>query len=356
MSESIKKKDITYISALKTICMLCVTIGHCMYFYTTNPFVPVRAEVSSDIAVYFCGFLDVTVIAGFIFASGFLMSERAKRRKIAILPDIWNRTKRLLVPYYLFGLFWLVPTYTIFDFVCFGRESGTGFLEGVKLMALGVFSDHMWFLWLLIWISIFWTIVGGLLKGKMPIVGLLLGIAFALVDRFLLGDFPYFKISQVADYTMVFFVGAFASDIRGKLESIKKSYMLIFSAVCLGFAIAYIIINPGWFVFWWIIKIFGGLMGFTFFMGIRDTSAFVKINDSKVWNYLKENSMLIYLFNNPYPYLYFRLLYPYIGKNPVPCMLANIVLSYASILLTVEIYRRIRSLIIGIIRSGRKEQ
>ena len=54
---------------------------------------------------------------------------------------IRKKTVRLLIPYFVYGTLWLVPTYTFFDIPNFGRDKGASLLDGYIAMALGKFSD-----------------------------------------------------------------------------------------------------------------------------------------------------------------------------------------------------------------------
>ena len=143
-----KAKRFNYISDTKAVCLLGVILFHCMLFYADNPFFPERADFISKPVVVICSILDSTVVEGFVFCSGFLYVNSAFGKSKTVFQDIYSKVRRLIVPYLLMGTFWLVPLYTFFDITTFGRTKGMGYLEGYKYMLLGVFSDHLWFLFL----------------------------------------------------------------------------------------------------------------------------------------------------------------------------------------------------------------
>ena len=148
-----ERKRFDYISDLKTICLIGVVLGHCLLFYAGNPFFPETADFISSGAVLTGAFLDAALISSFVFCSGFLFANSISRKNRTVMQSLAERTKRLLIPYYIYGALWIVPLYTFFNIKCFGRPENAGYLEGYKYMLLGCFSDHLWFLWMLFWVS-----------------------------------------------------------------------------------------------------------------------------------------------------------------------------------------------------------
>lgn len=338
MSEGRKTKEFRYITLLKTCSLIFVVVDHCMLFYADNPFFSMRADNPSEVVKAICDFLDVVVIAGFVLASGFLS---ASGRPKSIPGRIGERAKRLLIPYYLYGCLWLVPLYTIFDFTTFGRESGMGLVDGYIQMAVGVFADHLWFLWMLFWISLFWILCQGLLKKERLIMGLIVGTAMALADQYLLAGIPYFKINQIAPYILCFFSGVVLFCYREELEAMNILTAAGITVILFMAVTAYCLLHPSAFVWLWIIKIIGALMCFFLFMVISKLRLFVKGGENPVWKFIERNSMDIYLFNMPFPYLFFRMIYPYVGDNAALCIVVNMILSFASIFAIVAVKEKL---------------
>lgn len=104
------------------------------------------ADYENGTATYLCNILNFTVVPIFVFCSGFLFQTSMQNKKTGIPATILKRTKRLLIPLFLYGLLWLVPTYTAFDIPAYGRPEGTSLLSGYKAMLLGQFCDLSWFL------------------------------------------------------------------------------------------------------------------------------------------------------------------------------------------------------------------
>ncbi len=354
-SEKEYSNYISYISTSKIISLLCVLIFHCCLFFANNPFWPTRAEKTSTVAYYLCEYMDLTIIATFVMASGYLFSEKLKRKKITIPGEIAAKTKQYIGNYLIYGALWLVPTYTLFDFSCFGRESGTSLLDGYYLMVMGVFSDHLWFLWMLFWIAIFWILCHKLLKGWGLPAAALIGMGYALFAQFVLADAPYFKISQIGQYVMVYFAGILLSHFKDAYEKLSGIVLGIIICVSFGLMTAYIIIKPEYFIWNWLIKIVAGLFIISIFRLMSVTKFYKDTGKTRIWKYLKKYSFEIYLFNMPFPYLYFRIIYPFTGSIPAVCIILNILLSFVSILCTVQICVVIKNFIKKVFASGKEK-
>ena len=85
-----------------------------------------------------------------------------------------------------------MPLYTLFDISCWGREYGDSWLESYKSMALGVFSDHLWFLLMLYWVSLVFILMIPLLRKDLIIVMGLITLGLAVVIE-LFCTFEYYK-------------------------------------------------------------------------------------------------------------------------------------------------------------------
>ncbi|MCR5476310.1 MAG: acyltransferase [Lachnospiraceae bacterium] len=345
-------KRYTFISEMKTIALMLVVVSHCMLFYGDNMFWPELADFQSPAVIAIYGVIDASVLSAFMLASGFLLAASCAKKKRTMWQMALERTKRMLVPYYLYGALWLVPTYTFFDIVAFGREKGTGFWQGFVAMLLGQFSDHLWFLWLLIWIALFFVFTRALQDRKKVWILLVLTLVYALIVRYLLADFPYFKLSQVAPFLPCFWLGICLFQFEKEMEKIPQWGYVSIAVVCLALIVCYDnyqaaqaaagVSLPYW-VFW-VVRFIGALMMYSFFRFFERTKVSEKLVATKAWIYTDRHSMNIYLLNCPFNYVYFRILYPRIGQNVFLCVMANIVLTFTSIYLTVWIQDLIKGL------------
>lgn len=92
------KRDI-FIDNLRGICMIAMILIHTSYFYISEPLVYTLWNI--------CQF----AVPGFVFCSFYLFFKREPSfQKNSFLPYFIKRLKRLLLPYYIFALFYLVIT------------------------------------------------------------------------------------------------------------------------------------------------------------------------------------------------------------------------------------------------------
>ncbi len=342
-------KRINYISDIKTICTFLVFFWHCALFYENNPYFPESTGIVSPAATFLGNIFNITLIASFVFCAGFLYARSLGKNKRTIPQSILERSKRLLVSYYIIGIIWLVPLYTLLDIKSFGRPENAGLAEGYKSMALGQFSDHLWFLWMLFWVALFFILLSPLIKsGKMTIVITITIVAAFIVDLYLF-DFPYFKLSQIAPYLLCYCLGIWCfnkkEDIEKQSVNMHRIEALIFFAIVLLYALV-VSHDPQklqHFTVMYIARPVGALFVFFLFLVLSKSERWEKITDAKVYRYVREHQLDIYLIHMPLPYVFSRLLRPYIGGYPWPCIIISYVLVLACGMMLVCLYEWIAS-------------
>ena len=323
--------------------MLLVMFSHCMLFYGNEMMFPEKAEFSSPTVIAICKVMDIILMASFVFCSGFLYAAGfAKNRTMT--EEIRSRAKRLLIPYYLYGTFMLVPVYTFFDFSCYGRDRGTSLAQGCKNMLLGIFSDHLWFLWLLFWITLFFILIKPLLKGKGLMIAALLTFGFLLVVVFLLKDFPYFKLSQIAPYLFSYLSGIVFFYLDGRINKLPWIVILMTGALLFTVIIVYCIFKPDSYPLFIVMKTIGGIMPYFIFLAVSKTGADKPVTVGKIYKYLEEHCLHMYLWSMPFIYFYFRKLYPLIGRNTALCILMNMIFSTGSVIVVIYFQEKVISL------------
>ena len=201
-------KKYNYIDFMKTTAMFMVIVAHCALFFSGNEFWLIRADQESKILRWTSNFVVLAVIPIFTFATGFLLQLSLQKNKDGIVGLIKKKAVRLLIPYFIYGTLWLVPTYTLFNIPNFGRDKGASLIDGYKAMALGKFSDVAWYLLMMFWVTVIWILLNRLLKKENLIYGAIASVVLYFAAHFLLAQIDYYKISQIDIYIIVFFVGA----------------------------------------------------------------------------------------------------------------------------------------------------
>ena len=339
-----KAKRFNYISDTKAVCLLGVILFHCMLFYADNPFFPERADFISKPVVVICSILDSTVVEGFVFCSGFLYVNSAFGKSKTVFQDIYSKVRRLIVPYLLMGTFWLVPLYTFFDITTFGRTKGMGYLEGYKYMLLGVFSDHLWFLLMLFWVSVIFILMKPLILDKkfLPISGAVT-LAAAFLVKFPLSGFPYYKFNQIPPYLLCYYLGICAWHFRDKLEALPAKADLLISALLFPLTVFYNDLSAKSFVWGWICRSAGAVMMLFIFLGFYRLNISERLGKKGFWLYMQRHSFYLYLFNLPFSYLFFRLFYPLVGHMTFLCILLNFIMCMLAQCTIVQILNRLNS-------------
>lgn len=331
------------ISEAKTVSLFLVIISHCMLFYANNQFFLERADIYSPLTAFLFGIIDVSVIPAFTICSGYLFIASQKRRPRSIGQNILERAKRLLIPYFLYGALWVVPLYTLFDIKAFGRPDHADLLTGYKYMLLGMFADHLWFLWMLFWVTLIFILMRPLLEGKGLILAGIISVVLNILVGLYLQGVPYYKLFNIGPYIPCFFVGVLLYYAEERIRSMPKWQHYAAVLVLLACCIAYDAIHPAHFLWNTAADIAGGLMFYVFFLEFSQTAAAERLESTGFWKYTEKYSMNIYLLNNPFIYVYFRLLYPLMGQYIHLTTLVLAVVSLASIYAAVWVQAKIKA-------------
>ena len=342
-----KDRSFETVKDIKIISLLLIILSHCMFFYDDNPFFVYKAEIYSPSVSYAVGILDSTLVAAYVFCAGFLFARSQDRHDRPVPTVLKGRVKRLLVPYYVYGALWLVPLYTYFDIVAFGRPEHAGYLEGYRTMALGQFSEQLWFLWMLFDISVIFAFMRKLINRNRLVATGLITLAAALVVSLFLQNFPYIKLSQIAPYLLCYFAGVCVYRCRKKIDSVSPRICILIVAVLFAALCVYMYYDPQHWAFAYIQKPLGALLHFFLFCSVVSTGTWEKFKASKVFGYFEKFQMDFYLLHMPFPILIFRLLDPYIGKQPWLCVVSDFIL----VLFVTAIAAQIKTLLVRLLKD-----
>ena len=324
----IQMKKYNYIDFVKTITMFLVIVAHCTLFFSGNEFWFIKAEQESIVLRWISKFVVLSVVPIFTFASGFLLQLSLQKNKGSIVDLIRKKAVHLCIPYFIYGILWLVPTYTFFDIPSFGRDKGASLIDGYKAMALGQFSDVAWFLLMLFWVTLIRILLMELLKKENLIYGAMVSAVLYFVVHFYLGQIDYYKISQIDIYIIVFFVGAaffYVSDIV--YNTVPEWLLIVGSLVGMIPCVFLAQLSTERYILECILKIVIPVLFLTFSMGLCRTNVIVKLEETAVYNWLRKNSLYIYLLQAPGVYIVFGIIYPIIGSNALLCFLLLFILT-----------------------------
>ena len=337
------KQKFEFVDNMKCISMIGVVLWHCMLFYAGNPFWLLRAETPSSIVAFLSNYFDCCFVPFFVFASGFLFCITCQKEDRKSVDIIVGRVKRLLVPWILYGLLWLVPTYTLFDIESFGRIKGTSLLGGYKVMLLGQFADMAWFLLMLFWVSLIWCCFRFLLKKGRIWVSLFVALALVLLSHYGLANVDFYKLSQIDQYLWYFYLGTIVycywdmSDSYKDVKAVIAAILLVITAIILAQYCG------GNFYLTVLTKSINVLGMCVLFFNTTQAGLFNGKHISRLMGWLKLHNMDVYLFQAPWIYVYFVIFYPIVGKSALACILCNFVATAISIFVICEIITFIKA-------------
>ena len=346
-------KKYNYIDLMKTIAMFLVIAAHCALFFSGNEFWLVKAEQENIILRWISKFVVLSVVPIFTFASGFLLQLSLQKNKGSIVGLIRKKAVRLLIPYFIYGTLWLVPTYTFFDIPSFGRDKGASLIDGYKAMALGKFSDVAWFLLMMFWVTLIWILLNGLLKKRNIIYGAMVSVVLYFAVHFFLGQIDYYKISQIDIYIIVFFVGAvlfYISDVV--YNNVSKWILIVGSLVGIIACVFLAQLSTEIYIMECILKIVIPILFLTFSMGLCRIKEVGKLEETAVYNWLRKNSLYIYLLQAPGVYIVFGIIYPLIGSNALLCFFVLFILTTLLDVILTLIYVFIKERILHVFASN----
>lgn len=293
MEERLKIND-----NIKTAMMLAVVLYHSCMFFTGSWFDNATPVFSANYLSVFARYLNTFHVQTFAMASGFLFYALKKEyRKYSdyFRADIGKRARRLLLPYAITIIVWVLPFYIVF--------SGFDAKAIVYKYILGCAPSQLWFLPMLFWLFLLAYVV--FRKHKPSEVGLITSILISIGGGYILSTIGVKNILQIVTalrYAMYYYFGAYLYEKEIK-PSIGLTVMsLIFSVG--GFALSNQLSGSN-VLFLKAINI--AVSRLTSFAGIVMIYGFANLigsrKDIKIWEKLKKNSFGIYLFHQ-------QLIYP----------------------------------------------
>lgn len=345
-------KKYHYIDLMKTVAMFLVIAAHCALFFSGNEFWLIQADQESTVLRWISKFVVLSVVPIFTFAAGFLLQVSLQKKNERIVDMIRKKAVRLLIPYFIYGAVWLVPTYTLFGIPSFGRDKGASLLEGYQAMALGKFSDVAWFLLMMFWVTMIWILLNGLLKKENLVYGAIVSVALFFAAHFLLKQIDYYKISQIDIYIIVFFVGAAFYYISDAVYQNASPWSLIVgSLVGMTVCVCLAQLSAERYLIECLLKIVIPVLFLTLSMGFCRTKTAGRLEETKAYHWLRKNSLYIYLLQAPGVYILFGIIYPALGSNALLCFLTLFLLTTAVDVLFTLIYVLLKERIVHILHT-----
>lgn len=299
----VKKRNYK-IDNLRGIAIFLVVLGHSMIlyqkgwgYYKSNIEVPFLEQLKNII--------DVIQMPLFISLSGFLFSYSASKTNLKKI--VSGKAKRILIPYIIFSVFWMVPIRKMAHYTPYSGKNIINII--VQNILLCKDNGHLWFLpFLFVCFVIFYLQYAILNKLKMKrrtrnIILLLMGYFIYLewwrIPQNIYGEEVFRSVGiYYFWFVMGFVINEFVKKQQKKDIDIRIKIVsgIIASVLIYGYII-------GKFLSIFILRI---IIVVTLFMIVPE-------KNNKILGFLSKKSFGIYLFHSPLVYIVFDQM---AGKNP----------------------------------------
>ncbi|MDR1303661.1 MAG: acyltransferase [Verrucomicrobiales bacterium] len=314
----------SHLALLKTFCLLGVILVHAMLPFTKpdpNGFWKFYAVRQSGVADFFNFWGGLILIPSFMLASGYLAALSAERKRRSAPAYIAGRARRLLVPWFLLMVFWMVPLYTLFDIPAYHRPEGYTLAQTYRAGLEGLFVDHLWFLLVLFWVDAFFAVLR-------PVAGRFGGLfvpALALVAALLVNEYgrvlTWYGVWETSGPLIWFGLGGILCRYRdgiGKTLARRPGTLFGLNAVLLVVAALFgtqtAPVN-------WLTCCLGALAAFQGCLYLARRHS--RLRGFWLYRYFEDNAFRFYLFHVPGVYLTYRMLAAAGLSSPLPFMLLS---------------------------------
>lgn len=185
---------VSFITLLQAVGIILVIVGHATrIFYYPGGWYYHLPDVQSDLFNTLTRVIYTFHMPLFVFLSGYLC-ERTLSKNSSIKKFIIKRFKRLFIPYWVWGLLYSVPIWIYLKFPD----------ANYKTFAIGKVMGHLWFLPLLLEVTLIYLILR-LLSRKFNFIILigLISLQFLNFERY-----DCFAIFRIPEFLTYYFIGA----------------------------------------------------------------------------------------------------------------------------------------------------
>lgn len=285
------------ISNLRIFAIVSVVIGHSIIIYS-DKWRLMPTSVSSPFLDCLKNVINFYQMELYFIISGYLMFGSVCKR-VKVLDFIKKKAYRLLIPYFVIGLFWMIPIKLFLDVPFYHLVPISNIL---LYFIIGTSNGHLWFLYTLFFIfcllypiNIFFSKIEG--GGLIVLCG---SIILLYLSQFFSYDF--FNFNYVLQFAYWFQLGYILRLYkRTVISAVLLFCILLFYYICIKCLISLLII----FLLYLIIP--------------AKTNGFL--------NEIDKNSFGIYLFHSPLVYITFTY-FP--NKDPFLVVLINLFMGYVA--------------------------
>lgn len=305
--KSVKSNKLNHISILRNIALICVVLGHagCIYAGKWN-FTVVNSN--SRLLKYITDYIYSFHMPLFVFISGYVYnySREMMGKYSSIKKFIINKWKRLIIPYILTGIVFMIPIQTFFS--VYEDKEILIVDKSIKYIILAQKPGHLWYLLMLFNLFIIFRIMEKFLNRGNVLFNLVI-LEFISIASIKLPNIYY--ISSAFVYLIYFYLGYILcrniDEIKISLKNNKKKYLIV---NILLFNVNYILINYiklnsilqkiGLELLNSIIAILAIIYLLAYIIELTDCqNKFEKIVESRMYKLIDKHNFKIYLLHQP---------------------------------------------------------
>lgn len=292
---------------LRLIATVFVVIGHSAYLSIHTTFGGVEYQLPETInSLYYSGFMTwLRSMAGWVYGFHMPLFFMLSGATFALKPIgtfdnvIRNKFKRLVIPYFVFGWFFMLPVKRLGNF--YNNESLKDALKG---FLGGLDSGHLWFLTALFWCIVVFTIlekVFSRLKINSMYALLLATGAIHLTYTYL--PFNVLGLKKGLSYIFFFAMGYCFEKERDKIVRGLGISISFYIGILIVEVVnhKYDILND------FFVIVCGSAM--TYFLSDICAKLFAKVSGQKIWDLMIRNLFYVYLLHDPLEYIVLRVFF-----------------------------------------------
>lgn len=302
----------TKIVNIRALAIILVVLGHSIILYSES-----WGYFQSVYDVPFLdslkSFINIIQMPLFFSISGFLFYYSINKQK-NFKPFFTKKVKRLLIPFLVIGIFWMIPIKVLIDY---SGYQNLNLLQIIGKLFLGTDSGHLWYLPTLFIIFVIVYCLRKILNKKYDILIALILLATSYISIYI-NVYPY--LNQALCYLYYFYIGFLINKNQGK--NINLSLLILLMLISLILLLMFK--NTRLLEF-----IFSTL--FIIFVYKTMTS-----KENQLIKTISDNSYGIYLLHSPLVYI----TYTYLANiNPIIVVFINFII-FGGIALALSIFIR----------------
>jgi peptidoglycan/LPS O-acetylase OafA/YrhL len=337
----------SHMALLKTFCLLGVIFVHAVLPFTEpGGFWKFYAGRQAGVAEFFNFWGGFVLIPSFILASGYLAALSTERNQRSAPAYIAGRAKRLLIPWFLLMVFWMVPLYTFFDLPAYNRPEGYTLVQTYRAGLAGLFTDHLWFLLVLFWVDAFFALMRPLVSrfGELSVP------AVALAAALLVNDYgqgwTWYAVWETSGPLVWFGLGSILCRYRDGIgATLARCPRALFGINAVLFVVAAVCGAQTTPIAYWLTCCLGALVVFQ--ACLHSARRHTWLRSFQPYRYFEDNAFRFYLFHMPGGYLTYKMLAAAGLSSPLPFMLLSFILNFCLTACIVALFNTLKKRLAG---------